>query len=261
MKQAEGILFIISAACYLAALASLFTKHKKIAEIISITAFAFHSAMLILRTLASGRLPFAGLYESLIIFSWGVMACAVIFSRKFQNSKIYGPAIPTVIAAFVFALTTDSTIKPLMPVLRSPWLAIHVALAIAAYGGFAFAGGLGIMYVLKENFPKLSLPEKESLDSMCASIITMAFPLMLGVIITGSIWGKYAWGSYWQWDPKETWALITALVYGAFIYTRFELGWQGSKSAKFAIIGFAVVIFCYLGVNLLMPGVHSYGAK
>lgn len=261
MKQAEGILFIIAVASYLAALASLFTKRQKITNILSTSAFAFHSAMLILRTLASGRLPFAGLYESLLIFSWGIMACAVFYSRKFRDSRIYGAALPTVITAFIIALTTDNSVKPLMPVLRSPWLAIHVALAIAAYGGFAFAGGLGVMYILKDNFPKLSLPEKESLDSMCASIITMAFPLMLGVIITGSIWGKYAWGSYWQWDPKETWALITALVYAAFIYTRFELGWQGSKSAKFAIIGFAVVIFCYLGVNLLMPGVHSYATK
>lgn len=225
-----------------------------------------HTANLLIRTYAAGRLPYTNLYESLLIFSWGIAAISlyIIIKRRFTSIALV--TLPTICAAIIYANQLDSAIHPLPPALRSSWLFIHVSLAIVSYGAFAVSGGLGCLYLVlqKRQQSQKTLPDfvpsLETIDKLIFSTIIMAFPCLLLVIVTGSIWAQQAWGAYWSWDPKETWALITAMVYALFIYSRLHWQWRGQRSAWFAIAGFIVVLFCYLGVNLLMSGLHSYGA-
>lgn len=226
---------------------------------------AVHTFLLAYRSYMSGRVPFTNLYESLLIFSWGITAISTFAIKKQRNSTLLSTAIPISIAALIYASQLDNAIHPLPPVLHSSWLIIHVSLAIISYGAFAVAASMGTIYLWKECIPKsLKLgdifPDLTELDRAIFTTICWAFSSLLLVIITGSIWAQQAWGSYWSWDPKETWALITSLVYGSHIYLYLEKGWSGRKNAIVAIVGFGVVLFCYLGVNLLMTGLHSYGS-
>ena len=230
-------------------------------------AWLLHSAALGGRTYQAGRLPFANLYESLLIFSWGLAAVPlfIVLGRKLPAVAVV--TVPSALAALLYATRQNSAIAPLPPALHSSWLAVPVSLAIVAYGAFAVAGGLGGLYIylhsrLKRQAPlSPHLPAPETVDRLILSTVSLAFPCLVLVIITGAIWAEQAWGSYWSWDPKETWALITALVYAFFLQARLAWGWQGLRSAWLAVVGFGVVIFCYLGVNLLMSGLHSYGSR
>ena len=122
------------------------------------------------------------------------------------------------------------------------------------------------MYVIQENQIKNKkwsqflhrLPSLQTLDDLNYLCLSLGFPFLTLGIITGSIWAEYAWGSYWNWDPKETWSLVTWLIYAALLHGRLTIGWRGRRAAYFLIIGFAVVLFTFLGVNLLLPGLHSY---
>ncbi|MBQ7568931.1 c-type cytochrome biogenesis protein CcsB, partial [bacterium] len=223
-----------------------------------------HTANLLIRTYYAGRLPYTNLYESLLIFAWGIAAISLYIIIKRGMTALATVTLPTIAAALVYASQMDSAINPLPPALHSGWLFVHVTLAIVSYGAFAVSGGLGLLYLIakraeqrQHSYPAF-LPALDTIDSMIFATVLLAFPCLLLVIVTGSIWAQQAWGSYWSWDPKETWALITAIVYAVFIHSRLRWHWQGSRSAWFAIVGFITVLFCYLGVNLLMSGLHSY---
>lgn len=140
---------------------------------------------------------------------------------------------------------------------------------MVAYGGFAVAFGLGIMYLIKVRHKGGSLkveqsswldrlPNENILDDIAYKMIGFAFPMLTLCIITGAIWANYAWGTYWSWDPKETWSLITWLVYAAYLHARLMYGWKGKRAAWMAILGFLAVLFTFFGVNYFLPGLHSY---
>ena len=140
----------------------------------------------------------------------------------------------------------------------SNWLLAHVGVAIVAYGIFAFSFGTAILYLVKDRFKAKWLPAKDKLDELTYQLIAFAFPFMILVIVTGAIWAEQAWGTYWSWDPKETWSLITTLIYLGYLHARLVMGWKGKVAAWFAVVGFLAVIFTYLGVSFLLSGLHSY---
>ena len=221
------------------------------------------------RTLAAGRAPFSNLYESLLIFAWGTALSMLLLQLARRVPAAGVMVMPVIVGAMAYATTLNAQIEPLMPALKSPWMVYHVASAILAYGAFAVAGGLGLLYIGRDAMEKRGLksvllqrmPGLETLDSLTYALIAFAFPFMVLVLITGAVWAQKAWGTYWQWDPKETWALITTLVYAGYLHARQMMKWRGLPSAWFAVIGFIVVMFCYLGVNLFLSGLHSYGSK
>jgi cytochrome c-type biogenesis protein CcsB len=147
----------------------------------------------------------------------------------------------------------------------SAWRVPHIATAILAYSSFALAFSLAIMFLIKEKVDKNNtsawttrLPASELLDKMIYRAISFGFLMQTALLITGAIWAQFAWGSYWQWDPKETWALITWLLYAAYLHMRVTRGLRGRKSAVVCIIGFIVTMFTLVGVSLWLPGLHSY---
>ena len=157
---------------------------------------------------------------------------------------------------------------PLVPALQSNWLMMHVSMMMLSYSTLILGSLLSILFLVITNAPKfnLLLTKKnikaqllENIDNWSYRTIGLGFPFLTIGIIAGAVWANEAWGSYWSWDPKETWALITWLVFAAYIHARLTQGWIGKKAAILGSLGFFVVWICYLGVNFLGQGLHSYG--
>jgi len=168
----------------------------------------------------------------------------------------------------LFASTVESSIQPLVPALQSYWLHIHVITCFIGYAAFAVSSGIAVVYLLKDSKSKKGegdkgllgmFPSTKVLDDLVYRAVITGFPFLTAGIITGAAWANYAWGTYWSWDPKETWSLIVWLIYAAFLHARITRGWHGRKTAILSVVGFLATIFCYLGVNLVLSGLHSYG--
>nr|WP_210534585.1 c-type cytochrome biogenesis protein CcsB [Thermosulfurimonas marina] len=217
--------------------------------------------------LGYGHIPLSNLYESLIFFAWATMAVYLFLELKF-GGRILG-AFVAPIAALIMAyasFATNSEIEPLVPALQSNWLTAHVITCFLGYGAFAVAFGLGWLYLLRPKNPGEDslwryVPGKEVLDNLMYKVILFGFFWLTVGIITGAVWADQAWGSYWSWDPKETWSLITWFIYAAAIHARLTRSWTGKRMAGLAIIGFAAVLFTYFGVNFWLSGLHSYASS
>jgi len=214
-----------------------------------------------------GYVPLSNMYESLIFFSWTIVLVYLILEFKYRQ-KIIGVFV-TPFAFLAIALTSiipgiDSKITPLVPALQSNWLAIHVITCFLGYASFAVSFGISILYLVKDGKKAQAegiskwLPSSPVLDEINYKSIVIGFPMLTLGIITGAAWANYAWGTYWGWDPKETWSLITWFIYAAFLHARFTRGWRGRKAAYLSIFGFAAVLFTYFGVNYIISGLHSY---
>ena len=212
-----------------------------------------------------GHAPFTNLYESMVFFAWAIAWLLLIFEIKYKN-RVLG-AFVTPFTFLILAYTSlggpgiHSEVEPLIPALQSNWLIAHVVTAFLSYAAFAVSCGASIMYLLrygKKGGIWDRMPSEKVLDEINYKAVLIGFPLLTLGIVTGAAWAHYAWGSYWSWDPKETWSLITWLIYAAFLHARYVRGWRGKKAAFLSIVGFAAVLFTYLGVNLIISGLHSY---
>ncbi len=214
-----------------------------------------------------GHAPLSNLYESLVFFAWVTVLVYLIIEFKTKKRIIGAFATPFATLAMAYASfspNVQDTIQPLIPALQSNWLIAHVITCFLGYASFAVACGMGIMYLVrgKEEGTGLlsSLPSHRVLDDLMHQTIVFGFLWLSVGIITGAVWANQAWGTYWSWDPKETWSLITWFVYATALHARFVRGWQGKRIAILSIVGFISVIFTYFGVNFLLSGLHSYGS-
>lgn len=226
--------------------------------------FLFHTVALILRAMEAGRLPLTNQYEFASSFAWGIALTFIIVEwiYKFKTLGLF--ATPFMLVISFYAIMQSSEIEPLMPALQSRWLVVHVSTAIFSYGAFAIACAVSLIYLTRENFKEddftmRHLPQLEALDYIGYKAITFGFFMLTIVIVTGAIWAERAWGRYWRWDPKETWSFVTWIIYALYLHVRLNRGWKNKKAAWYAIIGFAAVVFTYIGVNTLLVGLHSYG--
>jgi len=209
-----------------------------------------------------GYVPLSNLYESLVFFGLSIAGIYLFWELKLTK-KVFGSLV-FILASLIMAyasFATDSSIKPLIPALKSNWLIAHVITCFLGYAAFAVAFVMGVFYLLSGN-PSVQkyLPEKSLMDNFMYKTILFGFFWLTIGIITGAIWADQAWGNYWSWDPKETWSLITWFIYAGAIHARIIRGWQGKKIAWLSILGFAAVMFTYFGVNFLLSGLHSYGS-
>ncbi len=228
--------------------------------------FLVHCAFTVDRYVEAGHTPITNLHEALSFFGLALVGTFIAFERRYKVFIIGSFVTPLAFVLMVVSSLFPSAITPLNPTLMSKWLAVHTTLAFLGYASFALAFGAGIMYLIQEHFLKSrklgamyqKLPSLEMLDEINYRCLTFGFPLLTFAIISGAIWAETAWGTYWSWDPKETWSLITWFVYAALLHGRLTTGWRGKRAAILAIIGFCILLFTFLGVNLLMPGLHSY---
>ena len=182
---------------------------------------------------------------------------------RFKFPVLGAFAAPVTFLIIGYAAMQSREVRELMPSLRSNWLGFHVSTAIIAYGAFGVSCVLSVIFLLRERmkasgFMDQHIPDREKLDMISYRSVSLGLLFLTFTIVTGAIWAERAWGSYWSWDPKETWSLVTWIIYAAYLHLRLRRGWQGRSAAIFAVVGFACVIFTYIGVNTLLPGVHSY---
>ena len=228
--------------------------------------FLIHCMFTLDRYLEAGHTPITNLHESLSFFSLAIVGMFIAFERKYKVSILGSFVTPVALVILGISALFQSAIAPLNPALKSKWLLVHTSMAFFGYAAFAVAFGAAIMYLIQERFLKnkrlgslyQKLPSLDTLDEINYRCLTFGFPLLTFAIISGAIWAETAWGTYWSWDPKETWSLITWFIYAALLHGRLTTGWRGRRAAILAIIGFFVMLFTFLGVNLLLPGLHSY---
>jgi cytochrome c-type biogenesis protein CcsB len=216
-----------------------------------------------------GRAPLTNLYESLVFFALTIAIVYLLMEKKFgiKTAGAFVTPFPFIIMAY--ASLNSSEIQPLVPALQSNWLISHVVTCFVGYAAFAVSFGVSFLYLFKVNAENRAskkgpsfmdfLPSSDLLDEVGYKTIAIGFPLLTIGIITGAFWANVAWGTYWSWDPKETWSLIVWLIYAAYLHARITKGWRGKKAALLSIVGFSATLFCYLGVNLILSGLHSYG--
>lgn len=237
---------------------SKWTRLLKIAAFgVFLLAFLANTATIGFRWLEAGHPPFSNMYESLLCFAWCLGVAYLILECAYRPPFLgFGSAL-LIVFMFTSASFLDSEVRPLVPALRSNWLVFHVVLCFVSYAAFAVSFVTAVLYLFLRRRSRSS----QALPTMHrASYLSVSFGflfLTLG-IVTGSIWAERAWGSYWSWDPKETWALITWFGYGAYLHCRSVKGWGKGRLAWMAMAGFLVVLFTYVGVNYLLPGLHSY---
>jgi len=232
---------------------------------------AGHAAGILLRWVESYRLgighaPLSNMYESLVFFSWTLILIYLIVERIYRNRVIGAFVTPLAFLAMAYASLSpniNDRIQPLVPALKSNWLIAHVITCFIGYAAFAIAFGISLMYLMKqgetgrESRLMSHFPESRILEAVNHQMVMFGFLFLSVGIITGAVWANSAWGSYWSWDPKETWSLITWFIYATLLHARLMRGWRGRRLAYLSLVGFGAVLFTYFGVNLL-PGLHSY---
>ena len=250
------------------------------------------------RWIVAGYFPLSNLYESLLFLTWMLLTIYLYIEFRTRSKLIGAILIPVALLINGFANLTLSTemqkSSPLVPALQSNWLMMHVSMMMLSYATLIIGSLLCILFLVISNYQEVnfklmensSLPLSNilldyyevklfsssnevselgklkllySLDNWSYRIIGLGFPFLTVGIIAGGVWANEAWGSYWSWDPKETWALITWLIFATYLHSRFTKGWEGKKTAILGSLGFFVIWICYLGVNFLGKGLHSYG--
>ena len=266
----ENVLFTAAMILYFAAMILFFVffamkqeKAGRAAGIVLTCGFALHTLALIARGLGAGRLPLTNQYEFATSFAWGIALVSLIFIWKYHFRVLGTVATPVLFILIGYAAMQSKEVKELMPALRSNWLAFHVSTAIISYGAFGVSFAVSLIFLVREKMKDGSywdshIPSRQKLDMISYRAVSLGLLFLTFVIITGAIWAERAWGSYWSWDPKETWSLVTWLIYALYLHLRISRGWKGKSAAIFAVIGFICVIFTYIGVHTFLPGVHRY---
>jgi cytochrome c-type biogenesis protein CcsB len=250
------------------------------------------------RWIIAGYFPLSNLYESLLFLTWTLLTIYLYLENKTKSKLMGAILIPVALLIMGFANLTLSPdmqkASPLVPALQSNWLMMHVSMMMLSYATLIMGSLLCILFLVISKYQdvdlqvidesslplynvmldyyeaKLFSPSDEiaelgklkllqSLDNWSYRIIGLGFPFLTIGIIAGGVWANEAWGSYWSWDPKETWALITWIVFATYLHSRITKGWEGKKTAILGGLGFFVIWICYLGVNFLGKGLHSYG--
>ncbi len=260
-----GATFVATAA-YLVYFVSQNKKIRKIARMILLVSGILQTLHIVSRYILAGHTPITSQHEAVVFFAWATTWAYLSFRWRY-TVKNFGTFVSILIFCLLLIASFSSRdFAPLLPALQSMWLPIHAGVSIIAYGflSLAFCGGL--MYLLQERELKnkkfgyffARFPSLEALDQLNNHCLTVGFVFLTLGIVTGSVWARQAWGTYWQWDPKETWSLITWFLYLVQMHQRLTVGWRGKRAAVMAIVGFASIVFTLWGVTYLLGGVHSY---
>ena len=230
--QAALALYGLGTLAYLVFLATQREGAARLARLATGVGVLAHTGYFVTRWAASGYFPITNLFESLNFFAWAIVVSFIVLQIRFPAAVLGAMVMPIAFSLCAFALTLDATVSPLPPALQSGWLYVHTTLAFLGDAFFVIAFAGGVLYLVQERQLKSRhtgaffrrLPSLDLLDRVNYRSLTFGFPLLTLGIITGAIWAELAWGSYWQWDPKETWSLITWFIYAALVHARLTVG-------------------------------------
>ena len=271
---------------------------SKTGKLCSIVANGLLFFILCSRWILEGYFPLSNLYESLLFLTWTLLTLYLYIESQTKTKIIGAILIPVALLTNGFGNLTLSPemqkASPLIPALQSNWLMMHVSMMLLSYGTLIMGSLLCLLFLVISQYQEVDFKEinetpkplynimldyyesnilssknrtselgklklLQSLDNWSYRIIGLGFPFLTIGIIAGGVWANEAWGSYWSWDPKETWALITWIVFATYLHSRITKGWEGKKTAMLGGLGFIIIWICYLGVNFLGKGLHSYG--
>ncbi len=222
-------------------------------------AWASLALSLVLRAIVVGRGPWGNMYEFTVAFAFGIASGYLFLERRYPIRSIGAVPLGVALILLVYSSTLPSHVEQLVPALQNaPLLTIHVGMAMISYGIFATSFAAGSAYLVQGQNDRFAwLPSHKILDEVAYRAVIVGFPIFATMIILGSWWGSIAWSSYWSWDPKETSALVTWLIYAIYLHARNQRGWAGRPAALILVVGFLMVLVTYSG-NLWFPGLHAY---
>jgi cytochrome c-type biogenesis protein CcsB len=266
-------LFVMATLAYFVALFARSEFTGRVATSMTWSATAMGSVGLMVRWRESylispdvGHVPVSNLYEVFVLFAIITALIYLFYEGRYRTRAMGGFVLLVISGAVAFLLwyafeRNAAEIQPLVPALQSYWMKIHVPANFIGYGAFALAAMIGVAYLMSERFTffRERLPAQEILDDVMYKAISLGFAFFTVATILGALWAAEAWGGYWSWDPKETWALIVWLNYAAWLHMRLTKGWRGAPMAWWSVIGLFVTLFAFVGVNMFLSGLHSYG--
>ena len=240
--------------------------------ILMVVGVLVHAGSIAVRGLAVDAVPWSNMYEFASVAGLiGVVAFLAVLWKAPAIRRLGGfILLPVIVMMFLAGTVWYSQAAPLVPALRSYWLAIHVTLAAVSEGAFMTSAVLTFLYLLKARHGRrplksarlamlaTRLPAADTLDKAAYRVVAFSFPLYTVAVICGAIWAEAAWGRYWGWDPKETWAFIVWVVYACYLHARATAGWKGRAAAWINLTGFGAITFNFLVVNIVVSGLHSY---
>ncbi|TNY38898.1 c-type cytochrome biogenesis protein CcsB [Thermomonospora catenispora] len=239
----------------------------RFAILINLLGWGAHLGMLVTRGLAAERWPWGNMYEFLSAIAFAAVTAYLVVLARYK-ARFLGAfvMVAAVLALGVATIWLYTPVGPLVPALKSYWIAIHVTAAIVATGAFTVGGAATILYLVQSRREERGasggaldmLPGAQTLDRLAYKVTVFSFPIWTFAIIAGAIWADEAWGRYWGWDPKEVWSFVTWVVYAGYLHARATAGWKGRRAAVISLVAFAALLFNFFGVNYLFSGLHSY---
>jgi cytochrome c-type biogenesis protein CcsB len=264
--QSVLVVTFLASSAYCVFFVSQKKRMRDAARLLLVLSGVLQTLYILSRYQLAGHTPITSQHEAVVFFAWATTWAYLSFRWRY-SVKNFGAFVSLLIfLLLVLSALASREVSQLLPALQSWWLPVHAGVSLLAYGflSLAFCGGL--MYLLQERELKSKrfgyffqrLPSLDALDQLNSHCLSAGFVFLTVGIVTGSIWARQAWGTYWQWDPKETWSLVTWFIYLLQIHQRFTVGWRGKRASVMAIFGFAAVVFTLWGVTYLLGGVHSY---
>lgn len=260
--------YVVSTVLFISSL--IFKKERLVnhAVLLTFMGFLFTTSAFIMRWIQIGRFPYWGTYEVFAAYAWVSVAFYLIVQFFRPNLKIIGALVlPLSFIMIGIAVMTPAEVNKDIPrTFYTYWLGIHIFFAQLSYAAAIISAGMGLLYIIKERMERkgqfnplvAKLPDLNRTDYFCYRFAVFAFIMLMIMIASGSIWAYKAWGRYWGWDPIETWALISWLVYGLFLHLRNTYRWKGKKSAWMSVICLLLVLFSFFGLPLFYSSVHEH---
>ena len=231
----------------------------KAAWYVFLAAFSVHFVFIVARGIVAKRLPLSNQFEFSNAFAWGVALMLVVMRPRLRTDWLSVVAMPATLLVMTYAALQPMEIKDLMPALRSAWFGVHIGSAVLSYSAFVIAGCISLRYLIAAKKSSIDERALTQMDYISYRMVAFGFLFLTVVIVSGAMWAEQAWSSFWSWDPKEVWALITWIIYAVYLHLRIRMKRNGAGMAWFLVIAVPVVFFTFAGVNTLMHGMHTYG--
>jgi len=231
----------------------------------AVAGYLLHVSYFALRWAESGRIPVTNFFEAANFLGMGIVLVFLVMEFRFKIAALGSFMLPLVLILMIPTSLLSGRIEEMKPILKSGWLGVHTSFAVLGDAAFAFSFIVSIMYLIQERQLKAKhlgaifhrLPSLDIMDTLGYKALTLGWPLFTVGMITGSIWANSAWGTYWSWDPKETWSLITWVIYLVLLHLR-TIGWRGRKMAFLSIVGFVFVLVSFFVVSRVNIGKHTF---